>query len=54
MISLPALSVVDRGFEQKSAQTKDYENDICCFPATLLVHSIKEKEQRLDEMTESE
>jgi hypothetical protein len=27
------LSVVDRGFETPSVQTKDYEISICCFSA---------------------
>ena len=28
-----ALSAVDRGFEPRSGQTKDYEIGICCFSA---------------------
>ena len=32
MISVLASSVVDRGFEPRSGQTKDYEICICCFP----------------------
>ena len=39
MVSLIASSVVDRGFESRSDQNKDYEIGICC--------SIMEKEQRL-------
>ena len=31
MVSVPALSVVDRGFELPSGQTNDYEMGICCF-----------------------
>jgi hypothetical protein len=31
--SVLALSVVDRGFELRSGQTKDYEIGICCFSA---------------------
>jgi hypothetical protein len=31
MVSVPALSVVDRGFELPSRQTNDYEMGICCF-----------------------
>jgi hypothetical protein len=38
MVNLLASSVVDRGFESWSGQTKDYKIGIC---------SIKEKEQRL-------
>jgi len=33
MISVLASSVVDRGFEPRSDQTKDYKISICCFPA---------------------
>ena len=31
MISILASSVVDRGFEPRSGQTKDYKVVICCF-----------------------
>ena len=31
MVSVLASSVIDRGFESRSAQTKDYITDICCF-----------------------
>jgi hypothetical protein len=41
MVSMLALSVVDRGFNPRSDQTKDYKIGICCFSAK---HSIKEKE----------
>jgi hypothetical protein len=30
MVSVLALSVVDRGFEPRSGQAKDYEIGICC------------------------
>ena len=33
MISVLVSSVVDRGFESRSGQTKDYEIDICWFSA---------------------
>ena len=33
MVSMLASSAVDRGFELRSGQTKDYEIDICCFSA---------------------
>ena len=33
MVSVLALSVVDRGFELRSGQTKDYKIGICCFSA---------------------
>ena len=32
-ISVLATSAVDRGFESRSGQTKDYEIGICCFSA---------------------
>jgi hypothetical protein len=31
MVSVLVLSAVDRGFERRSGQTKDYEIGICCF-----------------------
>jgi hypothetical protein len=31
MVSVYASSAVDRGFEPRSCQTKDYEIGICCF-----------------------
>ena len=31
MVSVLASSAVDRGFESRSGQTKDYEIGICCF-----------------------
>jgi hypothetical protein len=31
MVSLLASSAVDRGFEPRSGQTKDYKMTICCF-----------------------
>jgi hypothetical protein len=33
MGSVLVLSVVDRGFEPRSGQTKDYKIGICCFSA---------------------
>ena len=33
MVSVLASSAVDRGFEPRSGQTKDYKIGICCFPA---------------------
>ena len=33
MISMLALRAVDRGFEPRSGQSKDYEIGICCFSA---------------------
>ena len=34
MVSVLDSSVVDRGIESRSGQTKDYEIGICCFSAT--------------------
>jgi hypothetical protein len=31
MVSVLATSAVDRGFETRSGQTKDYEIGMCCF-----------------------
>jgi hypothetical protein len=42
MVSVLASSVVDRGFEPGSGQTKDYKIGICCFSANH-----KEKEHIL-------
>ena len=33
MVSVPAWSSVDRGFEHRSGKTKDYKIGICCFSA---------------------
>ena len=33
MVSVLAPSLVDRGFEPRSGQTKDYTIGICCFSA---------------------
>jgi hypothetical protein len=33
MVSMLASGVVDRGFEPRSGQTKDYKICICCFSA---------------------
>jgi hypothetical protein len=33
MITMLASSEVDRGFKQRSSQTKDYKIGICCFSA---------------------
>ena len=32
LVSVLASSVVDRGFEPRSGQIKDYKIGICCFP----------------------
>jgi hypothetical protein len=33
MVSMLSFRAVDRGFEPRSGQTKDYEISICCFSA---------------------
>ena len=33
MVSVHASNAVDRGFEPRSGQTKDYKIGICCFSA---------------------
>ena len=33
MVSVLASNAIDRGFESRSGQTKDYEIGICCFSA---------------------
>jgi hypothetical protein len=33
MVNVLALSAVDRGFEPRLGQTKDYKIGVCCFPA---------------------
>jgi hypothetical protein len=40
MVNMLTFSMVDRGFEPRTGQTKDYKIGICCF-------SFKEQEQRL-------
>jgi hypothetical protein len=41
MVSMLASIAVDRGFQSRLGQTKDYKNSYCCISAN------KEKEQRL-------
>jgi len=44
MVSVLASSAVDRGFEPRSGQTKDYKIGICCFSAkhSVLRRKIKD------------
>ena len=44
IISMLASSAVDRGFEPRSGQTKDYEIGICCFSAKQPVLRRKSKD----------
>jgi hypothetical protein len=46
MVTVLASSAVDRGFEPRSGQTKDYENGICCFSATYDVFVFIRKRSR--------
>jgi hypothetical protein len=49
MVSVLALSAVDRGFEPRLGQTKYYEIGICCFSAkdTALRRDISEDQHIL-------
>ena len=44
MVSVLASSVVDRGFDPRSGQTKDYKIGICCFSAKHAALRIKSKD----------
>jgi hypothetical protein len=44
MVSVLASIEVDRGFEPRSGQTKDYKIDICCFSAKHAALRIKSKD----------
>ena len=44
MVSFLASSTVDRGFETRSCQTKDYKIGICCFSANHAVLISKSKD----------
>jgi hypothetical protein len=44
MVSVLASSAVDRGFEPRSGQTKDYKIDICCFSTKQAVLRSKIKD----------
>jgi predicted oxidoreductase len=39
LVSVLAPSAVDRGFEPRSRQTKDYKVGICCFSAVVAILS---------------
>jgi hypothetical protein len=43
MVNVLASSVVDRGFDRRSGQTKDYKIDFCCFPVRHAVLRKKSK-----------
>ena len=44
MVSVLASSVVDRGFESRSSETKDYKISICCFSAKHVALRRKSKD----------
>ena len=44
MISVLASSVVDRGFDHRSCQTKNYQIGICCFSTKYTVLRRKSKD----------
>ena len=44
MVSVLAPSVVDRGFEPRSGQTKDYKIGMCCFSAKYVALGSKNKD----------
>ena len=48
MASVLASSAVDRGFEHRSVQTRDYRNGICCFSTrhTALMRKRKDWSER--------
>ena len=46
MVSVLALSAVDRGLEPRSGQTKDYKIGICCFYAKHAALRRKRKEHK--------
>ena len=43
IVRVLALGAVDRGFELRSGQTKDYEIGICCFSARHAALKCKSK-----------
>ena len=45
MVSVLASSVVNRGFEPRLGQTKDFQIGICCFSAKLTALRRKSKDQ---------
>ena len=44
MVSVLASSVVDRGFEHRTGQTKDYKMCMCCFSAKYTTLRRKNKD----------
>ena len=44
MVSMLAWSTIDRGFEPRSDQTKDYKIGICCFSGKYAALGTKSKD----------
>ena len=44
MVNVLASSAVNRGFEPRSGQTKDYKNGMCCFSAKHVALRKKSKD----------
>ena len=44
MVNVLTLSAVDRGFELRSCQTKDYKIGMCCFSGKYTALSRKSKD----------
>ena len=44
MVCMLTSSAVDRGFEPRFGQTKDYEIDICCIPSNHAALRSKNKD----------
>ena len=51
MVSVLASSAVDRGFEPRSGQTKDYKIGICCFSAKHTALRRKSKDRLAQNQT---
>jgi hypothetical protein len=53
MVSVLTSSAVDRGFESRSSQTKDYTIGICCFSAKQLEDALQGIRKDLESMLPS-
>ena len=54
MVSVLTSIAVDRGFEPRSSQTKDYKIDICCLSAKHVVLRRKSKDWLARDQNNSE
>ena len=52
MVSVLTSSAVDRGFESRSGQIKDYKIGICCFPSKHAALKRKSKDLVDSELAE--